>query len=137
MDHIWIFVIVCALMGFRAFTAKLKKELDEPEQPDLSDVEMPELHFPKEEVETPTAPQSPASPWDNIHPQTQPITRNKSSKRRNKSSFLPDEGTRNVTDATTPTLAPTAEEPCAFSSPTPDELRRAVIWSEILQRKYN
>ena len=64
MDTIWIFVIACALMGFKAFTSKLKKELVEPEQPDLSDVEMPELHFPKEEVEGPTAPQSPASSRD-------------------------------------------------------------------------
>lgn len=136
MDTIWIFVIACALMGFKAFTSKLKKELVEPEQPDLSDVEMPELHFPKEEVEEPTAPQSPASSRDTIRTQTPSNTHNKSNKRRKKTDTLPDEGVRNVTDATVSTLASSVDEPCEFSSPTPDELRRAVIWSEIIQRKY-
>ena len=136
MDTIWILAIVCALMGFKAFTSKLKKELVEPEQPDLSDVEMPELHFPKEEVETPTAPQSPVSSWDTVRTQTPSNTHNKSNKRRKKTDTLPDEGVRNVTDATVSTLASSVDEPCEFSSPTPDELRRAVIWSEIIQRKY-
>lgn len=136
MDTIWIFVIACALMGFKAFTSKLKKELVEPEQPDLSDVEMPELHFPKEEVETPTAPQSPASSRDTACTQTPTSIRNKSKKQQKKTDTLPDEGVRNVTDATVSTLASSVDEPCEFSSPTPDELRRAVIWSEIIQRKY-
>ena len=136
MDTIWILAIVCALMGFKAFTSKLKKELVEPEQPDLSDVEMPELHFPKEEVEGPTASQSPTSSWDPIRIQTLSNTHNKSNKRRKKSDTLPNEGARNVTDVTVSTLAPSVDEPCEFSSPTPDELRRAVIWSEIIQRKY-
>ena len=136
MDTIWIFVIACALMGFKAFTSKLKKELVEPEQPDLSDMEMPDLHFPKEEVETPTAPQSPVSSWDTIRTQTPTSIRNKSKKQQKKTDTLPDEGVRNVTDATVSTLASSVDEPCEFSSPTPDELRRAVIWSEILQRKY-
>lgn len=136
MDTIWILAIVCALMGFKAFTSKLKKELVEPEQPDLSDVEMPELHFPKEEVETPTAPQNPVSSWDTVRTQTPTSIRNKSKKQQKKTDTLPDEGVRNVTDATVPTFASSVDEPCKFSSPTPDELRRAVIWSEILQRKY-
>ena len=136
MDTIWILAIVCALMGFKAFTSKLKKELVEPEQPDLSDVEMPELHFPKEEVEGPTAPQSPASSRDTIRTQTLSNTHNKSNKRRKKSDTLPNEGARNVTDVTVPILTSSVDEPCEFSSPTPDELRRAVIWSEIIQRKY-
>lgn len=154
MENIWIFLIVAGVMGFRAFIEKSKKELDEHTQPDLSDMDMPELHFPEEENDIPDREGS--SYYDEV---PQPITvspepRNipdqvltrgkintppshskplKQRNRHHRSSSLSEEGVR-VT--TSPSSSPIFDGSCEFDSPSLDELRKALIWSEILNRKY-
>lgn len=133
MENIWIFLIVAGVMGFRAFIEKSKKELDGQQQPDLSDVEMPELHFPQQEPE-PLRGHSPLP-----DPLPEEGMRSTSSFTRQAGHHTRQSGhhTRQSGHYTPPSPCATPQETdCEFANPSPEELRRAVIWSEILQRKY-
>ena len=57
MENIYIFLIALAVMGIKAILSKTGDEPEEASQPDLSDMEMPELHYPEPQPEA--APQPP------------------------------------------------------------------------------
>lgn len=144
MENIYIFLIALAVMGIKAILSKKGDEPEEASQPDLSDMEMPELHYPEPQPEA--APQPPLyEPPILYKPRQQ-------TKRCSTYSPLPEEGVRSTyasqassrlsqpprvaAPATGSPLPTPPEAGCEFADPSAEELRRAVIWSEILQRKY-
>lgn len=133
MENILIFCIVMLAIGLKALVDKPKKEAEKQQPdlsdiPDLSDMDMPELHYPLPEEGVRST-----SPFATLQKDR------KASQAGRKAQQAGGGAQQAGGEAASSTNAPLATPPeagCEFADPSAEELRRAVIWSEILQRKY-
>ncbi|MGN0310926.1 MAG: hypothetical protein ACI4C3_10160 [Bacteroides sp.] len=126
MENILIFCIVMLAIGLKALVDKPKKEAEKQQPdlsdiPDLSDMDMPELHYPL--------------PEEGVR-STSPIATLQKDRKASQAGRKARQAGGEAASSTNAPLATPPEAGCEFANPSAEELRRAVIWSEILQRKY-
>lgn len=126
MENILIFCIVMLAIGLKALVDKPKKEAEKQQPdlsdiPDLSDMDMPELHYPL--------------PEEGVR-STSPFATLQKDRKAQQAGRKAQQAGGGAASSTNAPLATPPEAGCEFADPSAEELRRAVIWSEILQRKY-
>lgn len=155
MDSIYLFLLIAFAMGAKAFVESFKKKADELESESerttyLDEDDFPELHFPEgEQTIHPVEPT--ASPVQTIMPSAETARPTKATpqstwhkpqanprKQKNRLRSLHScEGERSTAQTSvTPPLSETEEKPLELATGNIEEIRKAIIWSEILHPKY-
>ena len=144
MDSIYLFLLIAFAMGAKAFVESFKKKADELESesdrtPYLDEDELPELHFPKGQKPNPQSTPTPVEAT--MRPANKPAAYEPLTNQRKEKSSLHSlrsrEGERSTAqNPVTPPHSATEEKPLELATDNIEEIRKAIIWSEILHPKY-